>query len=372
MLPTDPWKNLSLTEAPTISQLVPRWSPQICGVGDYARRLGEALEQEEGWKSRYLVASRDWVGPAPNAAPLDRLHPRLLEGQLEEATRATQGLLIHYSGYGYANRGAPFWLIRALLRLRARGRQGPIAVMFHELSSLGSWRSSSFWNWPLQCWILEQLTRLAKVVVTNREPYASQIRRWRVSESLPVEVLPVFSNFGEPADLPAPENREPAMAIFGWSLPAEQIEAFRGALTDSVAKLGAKKLIVLRQALSPEALPQIPTESFGPLPHHEVAAQLRLCRFAFLDYNPLFLGKSGLLASFAAHGLAVVLRHGAGQLPDGLTVGHHVLSAETLGQQPNGASPQTIAENLSEWYRGHNLAATARVYARLLGTLATA
>lgn len=371
MLSPNSWEGPSLTETHTIAQLVPRWSPQICGVGDYARRLGEALEIDHGWKSRYLVASREWTGSGPEApVRLNRDNQRTREGQIAAMARETKGLLVHYSSYGYAKRGAPVWLIRTLLNLRRRGRMGPLGVMFHELSYCGSWRSSSFWNWPVQRWILKQLTRLANIVVTNREPYAAQIRLWQSQDSLPVQVLPVFSNFGEPSDLPSFEDREPAMAVFGWSLPAEQVRTFRRSLSDSVEKLGVTRLIVLRQALPPEALPRIPVESFGPLPHAEVAAQLRRCRFAFLDYNPQYLGKSGLLASFAAHGLAVVLRHGAGQLPDGLDVGRHVLSAETIGQLKNGATTQAIAEELNCWYRGHDLAATARAYDRILGSLA--
>lgn len=351
-----------------ILQLVPRFSPQICGVGDQASILGETLLRDHGVSSRFLVSSSEWL-PGPENDPervamLRRQSDSALDRQLAHETRGASGLLIHFSGYGYATRGAPLWLARAAGRFRRNHPDIPLHIMFHELSSLGNWRSSSFWNWPLQQWIIARLTRLASgTVFTNREEYARQIREWQPEPAEPVQVLPVFSNLGEPEQLSSWESRESAMAFFGWPISASRVPEFFERLQAAIAALGVKKLYVFRHPLPAGFELPIPVETHEVLPPERISALLGKCRYAFSDYNPQYLGKSSLLAAFAAHGLTTILHQGVGTLPDGLEVRQHVLSVADAQSLQDAHAYQDAANQLQAWYRAHDRRITASVHA---------
>lgn len=354
-----------------ILQLVPSFSPQMCGVGDYASILGETLLRDHGVFSRFLVSSPEWL-PGMKTDPqritaLHRQSDSALDQQLAHESRDSSGLLIHYSGYGYARRGAPLWLARTAGRFRRTHPNIPLHIMFHELSSLGNWRSSSFWNWPLQQWIVARLTLLASgTVFTNREDYARQIRGWQSKKVTPVQVLPVFSNLGEPEQLPSWETNEPAMAFFGWRIPDSKAPEFIQRLRSAINALGVKKLHVFRHPLPAGTELPIPVETHEVLPPDRVSALLSACRYAFSDYNPDFLGKSGLFAAFAAHGLTTILHQGVGSLPDGIKVGKQVLSVADPQTLQNAAGYPEVANHLQTWYRHHDRRTTASVYAEAI------
>ncbi|CAN5773095.1 hypothetical protein BH11VER1_BH11VER1_10740 [soil metagenome] len=351
-----------------ILQVVPRFPPQLCGVGDQSWLLGETMFRDHGIVSRFLVSSPEWL-PQPATDPqlvtaLHRQSDSALDLQLAHESKDISGLLIHYSGYGYAKRGAPLWLARAARRFSKNHPGIPLHVMFHELSSRGSWRSSSFWNWPLQQWIVSRLTRLASgTVFTNREDYARQIRAWLPKQTTPVQTLPVFSNLGEPEQLPAWETREQAMAFFGWPIPSSIASQFFQRLRTTIITLGVKKLHVFRHPLPTGFELPIPVETHQVLPPDSISAILNTCRYAFSDYNPFYLGKSSLLATFAAHGLTTILHEGMGVLPDGIKVGQQVLSAADTISLQNVAKFQEVANQLQAWYRTHDRRKTATVYA---------
>lgn len=159
-------------------QVIPRLPPPICGVADYAISLARPLRDLHRCESRFISASPLRVQNAGHVGfPVEFL-PRHTPSALREAVLrhpSTSGVLLQYSGYGFAPRGAPVWLVRALSQLKKSGRLPPLHVMFHELWFRGKITNSSFWNWPLQRWGVGKLCSLASTITTNREVFAHQL-----------------------------------------------------------------------------------------------------------------------------------------------------------------------------------------------------
>src|SRR6478672_692115 len=101
-----------------IATITPELRPMIGGIADYAAILGEAFT-EHGLEQSYLVASKrarehrkSILGRFPPTIVLDAMTSDDLLRGLEELEPET--VFLHYSGYGFAPRGAPFWLVEGL------------------------------------------------------------------------------------------------------------------------------------------------------------------------------------------------------------------------------------------------------------------
>src|SRR5687768_11026191 len=147
--------------------LVPRLPPVFDGVGDYAIHLARHLRSLDT-ESSFIVADPNWRGsleidemmiarlPFPSASAL----------YTSLATTSFDRLILHYVGYGFARRGAPFWLLAALRKWRvspiARTTTGrPLLTIFHELWASGRpWQSAFYLSWA-QRWIVRSLYRLS-------------------------------------------------------------------------------------------------------------------------------------------------------------------------------------------------------------------
>ena len=79
---------------------------------------------------------------------------------------------------------------------------------------------------------------------------------------------------------------------------------------------------------------------------------------AYCPYNPEYLGKSTLVASFAAHGLAVITTGKTPDLPDGLRDRFEVLHESFLNSDPLPPL-DTLGSAIKRWYDCHSLKATA-------------
>jgi hypothetical protein len=115
-------------------QIVPRRS-QSCGVSDYASRLAIAINDLHAVSSRVRNFSI-------------REQPLLANFPIYSQAPHSLALLLHYSGYGYAKRGAPFWLLRAMRHFRCEHPSVPWMTMFHEVAASGPINTSAFWMRP--------------------------------------------------------------------------------------------------------------------------------------------------------------------------------------------------------------------------------
>ncbi|MCB0339990.1 MAG: hypothetical protein KDD53_10315, partial [Bdellovibrionales bacterium] len=96
-----------------ISQLIPRISPEIDGVGDFALLLAKELRSSYQVETVFFVTQSN--GPDISekdgfkVVSFSKDSPEKFIYSLPEAP-----LLIHYVGYGFDKNGAPTWIPRAL------------------------------------------------------------------------------------------------------------------------------------------------------------------------------------------------------------------------------------------------------------------
>jgi len=346
-----------------ILQILPRVPPATCGIGDYAWGIARRLRDKHEIESGFLSAGTSWTQPVGETEfPVFRL-PQLTAQALGDFMTARAGeydaVVLHMSPYGYQKRGVPIWLASGWQRIARMPRRPRLITMFHELYASGSMRSSAFWLQPLQKWVLRAVAKASDGLRTNRQGYAGWLERELGLKEGAVTVMPVFSNFGEPAELPSWENREPAMAVFAWGIHSgESLDSVVGKAAAWGRRFGIERLHLIgcKEPVDEAGL-GLEVVRHGFMEASAVSALLSSCRMAYTAYSPEHFGKSTLMAAFAAHGLVVITQGQHTRLPDGLIDGVNVLNESTL--MPPGTSDVTHFEVLSaafkRWYDHHSL-----------------
>lgn len=343
----------------------------MCGVGDYSRNLADELAQHHSISSKFIVVSRKWQQDLADHHPCHALLHRqqsCLHDLLATLPEQNTGILLQYSGYGYSNTNTPWWLLRALKAIKRPRPDLPLMIMFHELAARGSPLNKSFWLYPVQFYLLREIAKLAQGVVTNRESYARTLAPWI---NHPPAVLPVFSNLGE-SSCPLPfGERENQMIVFGWEMTGSVRESFVSSIRAAVRLTGVKRLVFIRHPIDHPLLEGLEIVSHPTLPAEEISAILQRTRFGFLPYNPRFLGKSGIAAAYAAHGVVPILTEGQGHFDDGLNSGVQCISLKEAMTFPhlNPAVFQALSTNIYAWYKKHDLCTTGKIYANLVQTM---
>lgn len=337
--------------------LISKLAPQNCGIGEQTSLLLEELRVRQGIEGGVLVASPQWdAAKAPTMPRSQRWTGSPPEG--------TKVLMLQYSGYGYAKRGAPVGLAMQIRRMRRKHPEIRMVTMFHELFAYGPPTSSSFWLSPVQRWVAWTLARLSDQVIANRTASAVWLEKHAPHLRGKIFVSPVFSNLGEACDAPPPSQREAHLVFFGYQ--AELWDAGFTGLRRVIEALKPARVTILGRSA------EIPAEVFGGiavtrtgyLGAEEVSTLLRTARWGLVAYNPEYLGKSSLLAAFMGHGVVPLLVDGHLPLSEGLERGVHLLAVNELG----GSSPDLDAISAAgqQWYRPHNRENTAAAFAKLL------
>ncbi|MBL9131442.1 MAG: hypothetical protein JNG86_09600 [Verrucomicrobiaceae bacterium] len=336
-------------------QIVPNLPPSVNGVGDYALLLAGAL-RAHGVETSFLVANAAWNGAEVQGFQTARLE----DGQavLENGVAA---VLLQYVGYGYSKRGAPLWLVRWMRALARRPQKPVCAVFFHELYAVGPpWRSS-FWFSLVQRHVCRQLARLADVRLTNRSYSAAILDEMSAGDGK-TTVLPVVSNFGEPATVPQLAERKPQLAVYGGlRRTAQEGDRAAPALRAFCAAAGIERVVSFGKTAFEAFSPDIPVENRGVLSAQEVSTLLLESRACYQDYPLSNLGKSGIYAACCAHGtLPLVLEADAGQA-DGIRRDENVHVVTSPGDKTSPEHWQSIADAAFRWYQGHSLPRIAEI-----------
>lgn len=346
-------------ESPAISLwvLTSRFAPQNCGIGEQTQFLLGQLRQRQEIEGGVLVASPQWDAEKAPALP----RSQRWTGAPPSGTKV---LMLQYSGYGFAKRGAPVGLALQIKRLRLERPEIRLVTMFHELFAYGPPTTSSFWLSPVQRWVAWTLARLSDQVITNRAASAAWLGKHAPLLRGKVFVSPVFSNLGEAPDASPPSQREAHLVFFGYQ--AELWDAGFTGLRRVIEAIKPARITILGRSA------EIPAEVFGGiavtrtgyLGAEEVSAILRTARWGLVAYNPEFLGKSSLLAAFMAHGVVPLLVDGHLPLSEGLERGVHLLAVN----EPGTNTPDLDAFSAAgqAWYRPHNRENTAAAFAKLL------
>ncbi len=273
-------------------------------------------------------------------------------------------VLLQYSGYGYAKRGAPVHLLTWLHRNRSRMRR--FGVFFHELYAMGKPTSSAFWLSPLQRYVASGLAKASDFWMTSSE----KLDEWLQPRAgtVPNRRLAVCSNVGELPSFES-EQRQPIMVVFGGSaLRALSYRAAGPGLFEWAGQQGVEIHDIgspIEDAEVAKTLQDRAVVAHGRLAPEAIRTLMAHTRFGLTRYRVRDVAKSGVFAAYCAYGLVPVLvtdTHGAS---DGLRPGSHYLDGI-----PDKAIAHDdclrVARNAFEWYQGHSVQAHAQALGELL------
>jgi hypothetical protein len=356
--------------------IVPNFSPVSDGIGDYALSLARACQAKAGIQSHFIVANPFWKGNnrveefevshLPSRSTKDLLN--LLESL---ATEESAALLLHYEGYGYAQRGCPLWLVQALEQWRTGNDRYRLLTMFHELYATGPPWTSAFWLSTLQKSLTTRLARLSDQWVTSLEHYAETVRRLSQNMTSHSYSLPVFSSIGEPITTPPLIERQRRLVVFGTG--GRRIEVYKRSADDLnriCQRLGITEILDVGRSIEFDFAGKltVPVITSGVLPGEEISRLLLDAVAGVIDYPPGMLAKSTIFAAYCAHRMIpLVAAYGDATPADGLEMDKHYWLTDVASEQLNLDDGQVMADNALAWYQTHSLSRHATTFSACLG-----
>jgi len=349
---------------PTLIQVVPRRTAEPNGVADYALALARALRAYRSADSVFLSGT-----PLVDGRPVEdgwktvcvpKRKAQMLADTVQVLSAETnaRAVVLHFSGYGYQKRGIPVWLVQGLRIWSCRAGRVPLLTIFHELYATGRPWQSSFWVSPLQKQIARSILNLSSAAITPIDVCSKRLSEWRIGNATKITTMPVFSNVGEPGCGSAPCARSAAAVVFGLAGVEDSIFGiYRSEIERIISALGIEKILDVGPRLSsmPRTLTGAPVISKGVLPRGAVSELLQRARFGFVAYPVDCIGKSGVFAAYAAHGVVpIVLSEKSGAF-DGLQPGRHFLDGLRLGTSAGAQNLASLQRKLFTWYTSHSL-----------------
>jgi hypothetical protein len=353
--------------------IVPRLPPAIDGVGDYALSLARQLRKEFGIKTHFIVGDPAWAGDSSTETfPVTKLSERSaanLFTNLTSCLEPVSGVLLHYVGYGYAKRGAPFWLITGLEKWHNSLDRARLLTMFHEVYASGPFWTSSFWLSSLQKQLAARLALVSDSCHTSRQGYAEILRGLSGNKHSSIATLPMFSSIGEPEETPMPlKGRKRRLVIFGNRASRLRVyEKSLPSLEHACRALEIEEIFDVGPPIGSSIISQVagvPVVQTGPLPAAEVSSILSDSVAGFFDYNRSYLAKSTIFAAYCAHRL-ILMSATCNSSPapeDGLEAGKHYWVSDSSTKNLDLAQGQILADNAYSWYLSHNLSVHAETY----------
>jgi Glycosyl transferase 4-like domain len=360
---------------PTLIQVVARRTAGPDGVADYALALARALRAYTGANSVFLSGT-----PSVDARPVEdgwktvcvpKRKAQMLADTVQFLSAETnaRAVVLHFSGYGYQKRGVPVWLVQGLRIWNRRARGVPLITIFHELYATGRPWQSAFWVSPLQKQIARSILNLSSAAITPTDLYGKRLSEWRDGDAPKITPMPVFSNVGEPGCGSAPSARIAAAVVFGLAGVEDRLFGiYRSEIERIVSALGIEKIFDVGPRFSsmPRTLAGAPVISKGVLPQDAVSDLLQRARFGLVAYPLDFIGKSGVFAAYAAHGVVPIVLSDKQGAFDGLQPARHFLDGLRLG---NGAEDlASIQRKLFTWYTSHSLKVQADFLANAISS----
>ena len=287
-----------------IVQITPTYPPDISGVGDYAAILAWKF-QDMGLPIETLVARPGGAIPKDNIG----LARGVDTTELAEALDKYNRVLLHFSGYGYARRGLCRWLVDALRRWKAGMGKRHLVTMFHEVYATGPVWRMSFWTASPQKRNVRDLALLSDAHFVSSA--GGHARLMQLLPDINAELLPVFSNIGEP-DAPAPLcEREGRAIVFGGSAQRQKaykaLKRIESELTRKLNQIGVFEITDIGPNMRvPKRIAGCDVKPMGVLPGQEVSNILARARIGFIDYAGDVLPKSGIAAAYFAHRVLIV------------------------------------------------------------------
>lgn len=352
-------------ETTTLIQIVIRLPPAVCGVGDYAAHLATSLRDLYQVNTRFITID-PLLHPTENrfdATVLKERNSQALLTALNEISNSIKGapppVLLQLSPYGYEKNGCPFWLLQGLAAWKAQDSRNRLMTMFHEVYATGApWRKA-FWLSPFQKQIARQIAHLSDEVFTSTQTYADTLLDTKDSKIR--NIMPVFSNIGEPGIIPTLAQRSKRLIIFGQAPNRMRIYKSSLAVLD---KLCSQLDITEICDIGPEIeTPGIDGASFikkGILPATEISRLMLDSRIGFFNYPDRYLAKSGVFAAYCAHGLAPVCAGFHSEEIDGIKASTQFIAINHSFEFLDQGRLQSIADAAHAWYAPHSIQQQAK------------
>ena len=346
---------------PLLIQIVP---PGHGGVRDYLECLKSQWAQS-GIESHVIELSQ---ALANTQSLLDRVLS-LADAGTQPNSQETFSLLMHFSGYGYEQRGLCFWLLREVERAKARLRDRlRVVTMFHELFASGPLWGSAFWLSPLQARIARKLARLSDAIWTNTDSHGRWLRE-QVGPSTPITVQPVFSTVGEPEHRTPTSGREPSLVVFGSVSTRRRALAALPRYVEALGRQGISEILEVGSGEATSWTAQgLKLRFLGRMEKPDLRALLERSAFGLIEYPPNCLGKSTVFAAYAVHGCVSINVADAGHDSDGLQSGQHFVSLSHDTLLPTDPKAlEAMASAAFNWYTPHSLPRQATAFAASCG-----
>ena len=355
----------------TLFQLVPKLPPAIDGLGDYALNLARQLRADFGIQTHFLIGDPEWAGASEiEGFPITQVQVRSA-AQLTRCLQTQQAhtLILHYVGYGFAQRGCPTWLVDGLHDWLRHTAGAQLATMFHEVAATGPVWSSAYWLSSLQKKLAGRLAQLSHCLLTSHQQFADSLQQLTRGQR-GITLLPVPSNIGEPDAVPALADRQRNLVIFGHPNSRMQVYQQYGTSLQAVCEsLQIEQILDIGVPLPipPSQLSDRPIQVLEVLPAEALSTYLLQSVAGFLAVPPpALLAKSGVFGAYCAHGLVSILPTSSPKALDGLVAGEHYWGGDRLEDALTLARAASIARDAHIWYRGHALPAHAQFYANNL------
>lgn len=354
-----------------VTSLVTRLPPMIDGVGDHAFILALKLRKYFDIKTHFIVCDHTWKGSTQiegfTVSKIRDCSANSLLTVLQTEIFSSTTILLHYVNYGYAKRGCPVWLVDGLQSWRAKNNNRSLVTMFHETYASGPPWTSSFWLSPLQKNLAARLAKMSDHCLTSRENYAKVLSQLSLGKHTEIATLPVFSNIGEPQQVPPLAERSKRLVIFGSPSSRRRVyqESF-AELERTCQLLEIEEILDIGTStnLTLSTVNKVPVVELGQRSASEISHFLLNSLVGFFDYNPEYLAKSGIFAAYCAHGLLPVSDRRTALLVDGIAAEKHYWVPDA--QPTNLQNLQVIADNAYAWYQNHNLYVQSKTFAALL------
>ncbi len=356
-----------------VVQIVPFLPGTPHGISDYAERLGAELERAHRIHSRFIApsysASRLLASSLPEPSKVESEAALTLEGLSELLPRGTRAVVVHFGARAYP-------LVRILRSLKKRWPFN-FVVMCHETGAPLQVRDYSR-DWlrlalpnrhPQRLGLLKALATIADTLFV---PTSHHLARFKSPQLVRPIVLPCFSNVGELEVARPLAGRQRRAVVFGGAGTRRIFYRRSEALLAACQRLGIQQLVDIGPRSDQTGSVELPTSSAirivraGSLETAAVGRILADSQVGWFDYSERSmgsLGKSGVFAAYAAHGMLPLSAVHDPSEGDGVHQGTHYLVPEQLPEAGSMEALQPIADQAHRWYRPHGLARCAELYA---------
>lgn len=296
-------------------QIVSGFQPDVDGMGDFARRLGETLWGKHEIRSHYLVfrrpkSSATTASIAPNTLsyPAESTPAAFLAHVAElQASYSFDSVLLHYGPYAYTSDGKPSPFAEAIEKLV---KKTEVLIFFHETYASGPPWKRAFWTKREQKNALRRLMRCAKVAFTSNAKYVRMLGELD-SDGRELIKAPVISNIGEPQGLRPLKNRSRQLVVFGQLANRVRLYKEHRKRLESICRmLRIESVIDVGSGESPyipKTVLQTAVKRAGFMADDQLSDLLQDSVAGVICYWPDVWEKSGVMAAYEAHGVVPIL-----------------------------------------------------------------